>query len=685
VTTIRDVPGMSDKPTRRNPFWSESFADPFLLKARGRYYAYATEPEEYPAVGAPIFPILGSEDLVNWYPCGQAMQALGEPYFRYWAPEVTEYNGEFLLYYAVHTEPFRAAIRVAVAERPDGPFHDASRDLTSSAVSWAIDPHVFRDEDGQWYLFYTTEYVETETGLVGTCNVVDRLLDPMTPAGAPTLVTPPRHAWQLFERRRAEKGGLDWYCVEGPSVLRHRNRYYEMFSGGCYYRDNYAVSYATSDTPIGTAGMRDHSWEDTAAYPSDLLIHGSAGTLVSPGHNSVVVGPNNVDLYIAYHAWPADRSRRLPCLDRLYWHGEALWTAAPTSAPRSAPALPRLRELFQGEHLDQNWSGQGGRWSQEDGPVVQIDERIGSAVLTQASQLGPAWLLEVNARYIAGDGAYGVDLQGPQNGGLAVMIDPRSARLEARLSSASAPRVVGVSLPAGFRADAWHQILIAYAGSTLTVRLDGTPLLHAGYDGLTGPFALRTERCSAAFTAVTLTDHFHDEFQDDEQSLESLGWQEPRSSRSGRHIHAGTLVQPDVEGEHVLVKGACLSSFEYGVTLRLLDSGAAGEPDFGLILQQSVGHSIAVLIARRGTAWQILVQRRGDDIELLSTVPLPTAFDPHHWHTILVVRRRQALTICLDGPEVLVTAIPAGSYTCGLLTAGAAVAFMRVWHTGIAS
>jgi hypothetical protein len=244
---------------------------------------------------------------------------------------------------------------------------------------------------------------------------------------------------------------------------------------------------------------------------------------------------------------------------------------------------------------------------------------------------------------------------------------------------------VGVSLPAGFRAAAWHQILIAYAGSTLKVRLDGTPSLQATYEGVTGPFALRTERCSAAFAAVTLTDHFHDEFLDDNQSLESLGWQEPRSSPSGRHIHAGTLLQPDVEGEHLLLKGACLSSFEYGVTLRLLDFGPAGEPDFGVILQQSVAHSIAVLLARRGTAWQILVQRRGEDMELLSTVPLPAAFDPHRWHTILVVRRRQALTICLDGPEILVTAIPAGSYTCGLLTAGAAAAFMRVWHTGIAS
>jgi hypothetical protein len=66
------------------------------------------------------------------------MLALGGAYYRYRAPEVTVHNGPFLLYYAVHTEPFRAAIRVAVAEVPCGPFRDRGHDLTSACVPCAI-------------------------------------------------------------------------------------------------------------------------------------------------------------------------------------------------------------------------------------------------------------------------------------------------------------------------------------------------------------------------------------------------------------------------------------------------------------------------------------------------------------------------------------------------------------------
>src|SRR5581483_4319622 len=113
---------------------------------------------ERPAEGEMVFPILTSPDLVRWQPAGRAMPALDHCYFRYWAPEVTEHNDRFLLYYAVHTGEFRATIRVAVAERPEGPFHDSGHDLTGALFDWSIDPHVFRDDEGAWYLFSTVEF-----------------------------------------------------------------------------------------------------------------------------------------------------------------------------------------------------------------------------------------------------------------------------------------------------------------------------------------------------------------------------------------------------------------------------------------------------------------------------------------------------------------------------------------------
>ena len=39
---------MGDTATLGNPFWPGNFPDPFVLKVRGRYYAYATEGDERP-------------------------------------------------------------------------------------------------------------------------------------------------------------------------------------------------------------------------------------------------------------------------------------------------------------------------------------------------------------------------------------------------------------------------------------------------------------------------------------------------------------------------------------------------------------------------------------------------------------------------------------------------------------
>ncbi|GAC1398057.1 MAG: hypothetical protein NVS4B12_06640 [Ktedonobacteraceae bacterium] len=97
---------MNRQPTFGDPFWSKNFPDPCVLKVRGRYYAYATEAEDKPTQGSLVFPILMSIDLVSWHEIGNAMPALSVSHSLYLAPKVTIYNGQFLLYYAVHAKSF---------------------------------------------------------------------------------------------------------------------------------------------------------------------------------------------------------------------------------------------------------------------------------------------------------------------------------------------------------------------------------------------------------------------------------------------------------------------------------------------------------------------------------------------------------------------------------------------------
>src|SRR5258706_13813509 len=97
----------------------------------------------------------------------------------------------------------------------------------------------------------TVEYWDDPGGFIGSGNVVDRLIDPFTLQGQPARVTPPSHEWQLFEAQRQAKGGVDWYTVEGPAVIRHPRGDYEMFSCGCSKPRKYLGSYASSETPKG--------------------------------------------------------------------------------------------------------------------------------------------------------------------------------------------------------------------------------------------------------------------------------------------------------------------------------------------------------------------------------------------------------------------------------------------------
>jgi beta-xylosidase len=133
-----------------NPVYPNSFPDPFVLKFRGEYFAYCTGD----AADHNFFGILRSTDLVNWREVGGAMRPLDPSPPYYWAPEVTYDNGRFYLYYSTGNETLME-IRVAVSTRPDGGFIDSGHCLTGE--EFAIDPHVFIDDDGARYLFYATD------------------------------------------------------------------------------------------------------------------------------------------------------------------------------------------------------------------------------------------------------------------------------------------------------------------------------------------------------------------------------------------------------------------------------------------------------------------------------------------------------------------------------------------------
>ncbi|MFL6262879.1 MAG: glycoside hydrolase family 43 protein [Thermoanaerobaculia bacterium] len=333
--------------TYTNPVYPHSFPDPFVLKHRGEYWGYCTGLWR----DGRAFGVIQSRDLVHWREMPGAMEPLPGGYPCYWAPEVAFFEERFYLYYSVGNEE-RMEIRVAVADHPGGPFVDSGRRLTSEP--FAIDAHVFVEEDGSRWLFYAADFLDRSH--VGTGTVRDRLLDPFTLEGDPRPVALPRHDWHVYHPNRPEKGGVRWHTVEGPFVLRRKGLLYEMYSGGNWQNPTYGVSYATA------RDVRDPAeWAQAADGERVLPILRSGGEVVGPGHNSAVRGPDNRQLYCVYHRWSADLKERVMAIDPLDWAGERMLVLGPTTAPQPGPLQPAVSDLLDApavlEPGDEIWYG----------------------------------------------------------------------------------------------------------------------------------------------------------------------------------------------------------------------------------------------------------------------------------------------------------------------------------------
>lgn len=321
--------------TYTNPVYPEYFADPFVWQHHGVYYAIGTGPAE--AAGqveerhqGRVFPLLRSEDLVHWQFVAQALlrpdPALGD---NFWAPEVVYCDGTFYLYYSVGHGDKNHQLRVATSSHPSGPYQDGGEPLIDPTTSpFAIDPSPFQDDDGQWYLFYARDFLDTENGVrAGTALVVDRLLTMTKLAGEARTVLRARQDWQRFLANRPMYGGTyDWHTLEGPCVRKHENRYYCFYSGGRWETENYGVDYGVAEQVMGP-------YSDAGNEAGPRVLRSIPGYVLGPGHNSIAGSPNGQD-YVVYHAWDREMKARRLCLDVLNWTPQGPRCQGPTWTPQ---------------------------------------------------------------------------------------------------------------------------------------------------------------------------------------------------------------------------------------------------------------------------------------------------------------------------------------------------------------
>ncbi|MCK9222742.1 MAG: glycoside hydrolase family 43 protein [Limnochordia bacterium] len=309
----------------RNPVISQpgmDHGDPFAMSYLGRYYLYHT--------GGSGVHLHTSTDLVNWRYEGTVLAPKAECHWAqvdYWAPEVMYSKGTFYMYVSGTKRTAKGgddALRrlgIARSKSPLGPFEWDEHPLFDE---WSIDAHPYRDDNGSLWLFYNIRTEETRyvDGTTGCGNVVEAMSAPDQAVGNQMRVTFPTEPWE------GDKKGT-WYWNEGPTVLKRRGTYYQMYSGGCYRDETYAIGVATAPSPLGP-------W---TKYPRNPIFT-STSAISGPGHHSVVLGPDGVNLYAVYHGRiPQDAGRKVH-IDRLFWVGDHLKILGPTEEEQKVPSGP---------------------------------------------------------------------------------------------------------------------------------------------------------------------------------------------------------------------------------------------------------------------------------------------------------------------------------------------------------
>jgi GH43 family beta-xylosidase len=613
--------------TYLNPVYSGSFPDPYILKFCGEYYAYCTGFWK----DGNVFGVLHSRDLINWKELGGAMRPLDhEPPF-YWAPEAIYDNGKFYLYYSVGNETLME-IRVAVSDRPGGGFVDSGKVLTSE--DFAIDAHVFRDSDGKQYLFYATDFLGHTH--IGTGTVVDEMSDRFTLAGRPRPVTRAKYDWQVYDPVRKEKGGVRWHTVEGPFVIKRKGVYYEMFSGGNWKNISYGVSFAT------TGDLRqEEEWKQFSDGKKVLpILRTIPGAVTGPGHNSVIRGPNDRELYCIYHCW--FENERVLAIDRMDFAGERIFIAGASHTPQIAPFLPAHSDFFETEFLTDSWQA-AGQWSLKNGQM--ISGKTGRNLAAYKGS-GKSFLCEFSLRALDASekkGTFGFCLKNEENTICEFSLFPNKKFAQFKWFEGGAKKH-DFELPRDFAPDVFHLVRLEVDGQWVKVLLDDNVIQFEEItDNISSEITLFSADTQAAFAGFSLTKGFEDLFEQPDIQPEDRGWRKLTDNSVLITKERQLFLSSQNSSEAAIGRDEFYADYEFAANIRLAEITGA-DPTFGFLLLQNELET-ALRIKLDVSDRHLYVSGEGN----AARFPLPEDFEPRNYYQFRFLRLANKMILQLDG------------------------------------
>ncbi|UXX81016.1 glycoside hydrolase family 43 protein [Reichenbachiella carrageenanivorans] len=286
--------------TYQNPIIETYSADPYVLYDNGYYYLITSHKAE----DGDFLPLYKSKNLSEWeFVRGAVTQGdtTDWNFKNFWAPEIIKIEDVYYLYYTASPKdsPRNQYNRVglATAKNIEGPYTDHGVVIQHGS----IDGHPFIDKDGQMYMYFTVEQLNSK-GLQQGQIYVHKMKDPYTTDGEPIRLMD-HFGWQ-----------------EGAFIVPHNDEYWMTYSVGAWKNNTYHIRLAKAPSPTGPFSLIEKP-----LMVSNDIVYG-------PGHNSVFYD-HKKNPWLVYHAWDTAYTSRTTRLDPLYWENDTLKANEPTTQP----------------------------------------------------------------------------------------------------------------------------------------------------------------------------------------------------------------------------------------------------------------------------------------------------------------------------------------------------------------
>jgi len=212
-----------------------------------------------------------------------------------WAPDAACKDGRYYLYFPAKKADGLFQIGVAVSDSPAGPF---AAQPTPIAGSYSIDPAVFADEDGEYYLYFGGIW----GGQLQQYRDNQWQADHQEPAAAESALGPrvARLRADLLEFAEAPRevlivdeqgqpllaGDTKRRFFEASWLHKYQGKYYFSYSTG----DTHLLCYATGDSPYGPFVYQGHILEPVVGWTTHHSIAEFQGKWYLFYHDSILSG-----------------------------------------------------------------------------------------------------------------------------------------------------------------------------------------------------------------------------------------------------------------------------------------------------------------------------------------------------------------------------------------------------------